>query len=38
MTWQEFEEELNTLSQKIDFTPDIIVGIVRGGLVPAPYG
>ncbi|KKR27625.1 MAG: Phosphoribosyltransferase [candidate division CPR2 bacterium GW2011_GWD1_39_7] len=35
MTWQEFEEELNTLSQKIDFTPDIIVGIVRGGLVPA---
>lgn len=35
MTWEELTTEVTELSTKINFTPDIIVGIVRGGLVPA---
>ena len=35
MTWEEFQNEITNLSSKIDFTPDIIVGISRGGLIPA---
>lgn len=36
MTWQQFEEEIHILSQKINASPpDIIVGIVRGGIIPA---
>lgn len=36
MTWQQFEEELHTLSQKIKTSPpDIIIGIIRGGVIPA---
>ena len=35
MTWQEFQKELKILQNKIDYSPDIIVGIVRGGLIPA---
>jgi uncharacterized protein len=35
MTWQEFESEIEKLSRKIDDKPDYIVGIVRGGLIPA---
>ncbi len=35
MNWKEFDKEIRTLSGRIDYTPDIIVGIVRGGLVPA---
>jgi len=34
MTWTVFKKEILSLSQKIDFKPDILVGIVRGGLVP----
>jgi len=35
MTWEEFEEEIKNLSSKINYTPDVIVGIVRGGIIPA---
>jgi len=35
LTWQELEYELKALQDKIDYSPDVIVGIVRGGLVPA---
>ena len=35
MNWQELEKEIQTLSEKIDLKPDIIVGIARGGVVPA---
>ncbi|CAN5147406.1 hypothetical protein BH11PAT1_BH11PAT1_5630 [soil metagenome] len=35
MTWDEFDKKITILSEKIDYTPDIIVGIVRGGLIPA---
>lgn len=35
MTWEEFESEINSLSKKITIQPDIIVGIVRGGIIPA---
>lgn len=35
MNWQEFEKEIAVLSVKINYFPDIIVGIVRGGIIPA---
>ncbi len=36
MTWQQLEQELQLLTQKLsNFSPDIIVGIVRGGMIPA---
>jgi hypoxanthine phosphoribosyltransferase len=35
MTWNELQAEIKTLAAKVDFGPDIVVGIVRGGLVPA---
>lgn len=35
MNWEEFRTEVKTLTNKIDFKPDVIIGIVRGGLVPA---
>lgn len=35
MKWEDFEREMLKLSAIIDFKPDYIVGIVRGGLVPA---
>ncbi len=35
MTWEELVSEINSLSNKITIQPDIIVGIVRGGVVPA---
>lgn len=35
MTWRKFEQEIKKLSNKIDFNPDIIIGIVRGGIIPA---
>ena len=35
MNWDEFDKEIQALQSRIDWTPDIIVGIVRGGLVPA---
>lgn len=35
MNWDELRAEAKILAGKIDYSPDIIVGIVRGGLVPA---
>ncbi len=35
MNWQEFEIEIEHLSNTISYKPDYIVGIVRGGLIPA---
>lgn len=36
MNWEEFDRELNELAGRItDFTPDIVVGIARGGVIPA---
>ena len=40
MEWKTFEEEMCCLYKKIcesDYKPDIIIGIVRGGLIPARY-
>lgn len=34
MTWIVFKKEILSLSKKINFKPDILIGIVRGGLVP----
>lgn len=35
MDWETFRSEIYDLSKKIDYRPDIIVGISRGGLVPS---
>ena len=35
MNWNELQVEIKALAAKVDFGPDSIVGIVRGGLVPA---
>lgn len=35
MSWEQLEIELNNLSRKIDFIPEMIIGIVRGGIIPA---
>jgi len=35
MTWEETEKEVTLLVQNISEKPDVIVGIARGGLVPA---
>ncbi|OGG57937.1 hypothetical protein A2853_03360 [Candidatus Kaiserbacteria bacterium RIFCSPHIGHO2_01_FULL_55_17] len=35
MTWEELQNEIKNLAMKINYTPDIVVGIIRGGLIPA---
>ncbi|OGG58320.1 hypothetical protein A2853_00155 [Candidatus Kaiserbacteria bacterium RIFCSPHIGHO2_01_FULL_55_17] len=35
MNWEELRAQVEILASKIDYTPDIIIGIVRGGLIPA---
>lgn len=35
MDWNGLEREMKMLAEKIDYKPDAIIGIVRGGLVPA---
>lgn len=35
MNWEILEKEVRDLAQKIEYTPDCVIGIVRGGLVPA---
>ena len=35
MSWGRLGVEINALSEKINYQPDMIVGIVRGGIVPA---
>jgi len=34
MTWTVFKKEILKLSHQINFEPDILIGITRGGLVP----
>jgi hypoxanthine phosphoribosyltransferase len=33
-TWEEFDKDIEVLAQCIKFTPELIIGIARGGLVP----
>lgn len=33
--WEKVEQELLLLAEKIDYRPDLMVGVSRGGLVPA---
>jgi hypoxanthine phosphoribosyltransferase len=35
MSWDEFDKEIRALAAKIDWAPEVIAGVVRGGLVPA---
>ncbi|MDE2078820.1 MAG: hypothetical protein KGI73_00370 [Patescibacteria group bacterium] len=35
MNWSDLEKEVESLASKVDFVPDLIIGIVRGGLIPA---
>jgi hypothetical protein len=35
MDWNELQEHIKKLCEKIDFTPDIIAAVARGGVVPA---
>ncbi len=35
MSWEKLEQEIRILSEEIDYQPDIIIGVVRGGLIPA---
>lgn len=35
LDWETFQREMERLARKIDYMPDIVIGIVRGGVVPA---
>lgn len=35
MHWNEFGKEVHKLAEKIDWKPDAVVGVVRGGVIPA---
>ncbi len=35
MDWNELHNEIRNLAKKIDYKPDIVIGIVRGGLIPS---
>ena len=35
ISWSELEKLTKDITSKVDFKPDIIVGIIRGGIVPA---
>ncbi len=35
MDWPTFDSEISQLINKIDIKPDLIVGIARGGVIPA---
>lgn len=35
MNWSQLESEIQELASQIKIKPDIVIGIVRGGLVPA---
>lgn len=37
MNWTEFIKEIKELSEKVDYKPDLIIGISRGGIIPARY-
>lgn len=35
MNWLEFDKEVRELGTKIDWKPDAVVGVARGGVIPA---
>jgi len=35
MNWDEFDKEIRELGRRIDYQPDAVIGIARGGVVPA---
>ena len=35
MDWETFISEIQDLSERIDYQPDIVIGITRGGLIPS---
>jgi len=35
MNWNEFDQEIRGLGKIIDYIPDVVIGIARGGVVPA---
>ena len=35
MNWEEVQEKINKLYGKIDFKPDIVSGVAKGGVIPA---
>jgi uncharacterized protein len=35
MDWATFETEIKDLATKIDYQPNVIIGISRGGIIPA---
>lgn len=35
MSWERLGQEIDALSEKISSRPDIIIGVVRGGIIPA---
>lgn len=35
MNWEEFDAETRQLARTIDYLPDAIIGIARGGVIPA---
>jgi hypothetical protein len=35
MNWEELQEHIKKLCGKIDFSPDIISAVARGGIIPA---
>lgn len=35
MDWRKFERELHSLASRIEWKPDAVVGITRGGVIPA---
>ena len=35
MDWKTFEDETMNLARMIDYAPDMVVGIARGGVIPA---
>jgi hypoxanthine phosphoribosyltransferase len=35
MNWEEFDREVRSLAKKIEYAPDVVIGIARGGVIPA---
>ncbi|MBI5457718.1 phosphoribosyltransferase domain-containing protein [Candidatus Kaiserbacteria bacterium] len=35
MDWKKFDKEIRSLAGRIDWKPDAVIGIVRGGVIPA---
>lgn len=35
MDWKGFDKDIRKLADSIDWSPDVVVGVVRGGVIPA---